>query len=81
MKKLVLLLSFFFLKLTAFACSCSILSTITSDYQTSDFVGVVKILKNYKNYPDTNEYYKADVEVLNLYKGNTIKSIYVLGNN
>ena len=66
---------------TALACYCSMLSTITSNYQQANFVGVVKILKNYKNYPDTNEHYKADVEVLNLYKGKSVKSLYILGNN
>lgn len=63
-----------------FACSCNEF-TITFPYQTADFVGVVKILKNYKNSPDTNEYYKADVEVLNLYKGKKLKNLYILGSN
>lgn len=81
MKRIFIILLQISLSINTLACSCSILSTITSEYQTSDFVGVVKIIKNHKNYPDTNEYYKADVEVLNLYKGKTIKSLHVLGNN
>lgn len=63
---------------TTLACYCSILSTITSNYQQANFVGLVKILKNYKNYPDTNEHYKADVEVLNLYKGKSVKACIYL---
>ncbi|WP_144371931.1 hypothetical protein [Pedobacter xixiisoli] len=76
----ILLLAAAFSIPKAFACYCSE-STITFPYQTADFVGVVKILKNYKNYPNTNEYYRADVEVLDLYKGKNLKHLYILGSN
>lgn len=63
------------------ACQCSINETITSEYQKADFVATLKIVKNYKNFPDTNQYYKADVEIVDLYKGRSLKSILILGNN
>lgn len=83
MKKPILLFISFIIGLSAksFACHCSILETITSQYQTSDFVASVKILKNYKNTPDSNEHYKADIEILDLYKGKKTKSILVFGSN
>lgn len=66
---------------SVFACWCSILATTTYQYQISDFVGVVKIIKNYKNDPVNNQHYIADIEILNLYKGKPIKQLYILGNN
>lgn len=60
---------------------CSVLETVTLKYQTADFVAVVKIIKNYKNSPSSNEYYKADIEIVNQYKGKKIKSLSILGNN
>jgi len=64
-----------------YACYCSTLSTISSSYQSADFVATIKILKNYKNTPSNNEYYKADIEILDHYKGKKYKSIYILGSN
>lgn len=77
---LVFILSLAF-TLSSYACSCSIFDTVTSQYQKADFVATLKIIRNYKNFPDTNQYYKADVEIIDLYKGKTLKSIYILGNN
>ncbi|RZK44246.1 MAG: hypothetical protein EOO90_00865 [Pedobacter sp.] len=62
-----------------YGCICSFLSTTSVEYQRSAFVATVKIVKNYKNIPDTNEYYKADIEIIDLYKGKKISSIYILG--
>ena len=77
---LIIILTFSTINIS-FACMCSILSTPTVQYQEADFVATIKILKNYKNSPDTNQYYKADIEILELYKGKKIKSIFVLGSN
>jgi len=77
---LVFILSLAF-TLSSYACSCSIFDTVTSQYQKADFVATLKIIKIYKNFPDTNQYYKADVEIIDLYKGKTLRSIYILGNN
>lgn len=63
------------------ACLCEIMDNVTSKYQQSDFVAEVKIIKNYKNKPDSSEYYKADIEIVKLYKGQKIKQLLVLGTN
>lgn len=56
-------------------------SNISYQYQTSDFVAVVKIIKNYKNNSAENQHYIADIEILNLYKGKPKKQLYILGNS
>lgn len=83
MKKALYILFFLFFTLlnASRACNCSILSTVTYQYQTADFVASVKILKNYKNTPESNEYYKSDIEIIELYKGKKVKRISVLGSN
>lgn len=81
MKKLILsiVICTFAAISSCYACYCS--STLIVDYQTANFVAAVRIIKNYKNSPDTNDYYKADIEIIDLYKGKSIKSIYILGSN
>jgi len=80
MKKLILILALQFLfTINCFACSC-ISQKFDSHFSNSDFVGEVKILKNYKSVDD-EEYYRVDVLVRNIYKGNNVKSIYVNGYN
>ncbi len=44
----------------------------------SEFVAEVKITKVYENEGE-EEIYKSDIEILNLYKGDPLKSIYVAG--
>ncbi len=46
----------------------------------SDFVAKIKIVKNYKSKGE-EELYKADIIIKELYKGKTLKSIYVEGRN
>lgn len=80
-RKLLLISILPFIYLSGDACSCSILATTSYYYQNADFVGIVKILKNYKNIPDSNLYYQADVEIIDLYKGKKVKSIWIEGTN
>jgi hypothetical protein len=35
--------------LSSYACTCSSLETTSNKYQQSDFVGIIKIVKTYKN--------------------------------
>ena len=62
---------------TASACDCMIPS-ITEKYMRSDFVAKIRISKVYMN-DGSEEVYKSDIEILELYKGNRINSIYVAG--
>jgi len=80
-KALFIILITIFISQLANACMCDIMDTKSSKYLAADFVATVKILKNYKNQPDTSEYYKADVELINLYKGKKIKHLLILGTN
>lgn len=76
MKKILQTLIFFF-SLGLIACTCDD-PKITEKYIQSDFVAKAKIIKNYNN-KGSRELYKADIEILELYKGNTLASIYVAG--
>ncbi|WP_298515820.1 hypothetical protein [uncultured Kordia sp.] len=78
MKKIVLFLSVFF-TVYATACSCDPIG-ITEKYIQSDFVANVTIVKIYPN-EKGKELYKADIKINTLYKGASLKSIYVAGNN
>ena len=60
-----------------FACVCDTPS-ITEKYSRSDFVAKAKIIKNYKNDSEI-ELYRADIVITELYKGDSLKSIYVRG--
>lgn len=69
----------FFLSIKAVSCSCSSTNLNTS-FLTSDFVAKIKVIKKYKNVKK-DEYYKVDIKILDLYKGNQINSIYIYGNS
>gem|GEM_PF-1100146 len=61
----------------AFACRCSFPSPIDG-FTSGDFVGRIKIIKVYPNH-DNEELYKADVEILEYFKGPKITSIFIAG--
>lgn len=66
---------------SAFACSCSNLETTSNKYQQADFVGIVKIIKTYKNDSDSIDRYKVDVETTSLLKGKAISTLVTEGFN
>lgn len=73
-----ILTAFFLLQSSiSFACGC-IPQKFTEKYTDSDFIAKAKIIKVYKNESE-EEIYKADILIYNLYKGHTIKSIYIEG--
>ena len=78
MKKYVLIIIFTLFAFKTYACKC-ITQSIENNYIQSDFVAKVKILKKHPNIENSN-YYKADIQVLDLYKGNASKSIFIYGN-
>ena len=61
----------------ASACECPII-TFTERFTRSDFVAEIRITKNFDNEGE-EELYKSDIQILNLYKGDSINSIYVAG--
>ena len=61
------------------ACDC-VISNFTQKFMRSNFVAEIKITKLYENESD-EELYKSNIEILNLYKGEPINSIYVAGRN
>jgi hypothetical protein len=60
-----------------FACTCDP-PKITEKYIESEFVAKAKIINNYKN-ESSKELYKADILISELFKGESLKSIYVAG--
>ncbi|WP_281233754.1 hypothetical protein [Flavobacterium gelatinilyticum] len=60
-----------------FACICDD-SAITEKYIESDFVAKIKIVKNYKN-ENSEELYKTEFIINELFKGENLKAIYVAG--
>jgi hypothetical protein len=77
MKKL-LLLSFILLSVIKIsACSC-VYETLAYNYQNSEFVGIIKILKVYDENTEQRTY-KADIEIEKMYKGTTFKTMNVRG--
>jgi len=76
MKNLFALL-LFFLSFNSFGCVCDD-RTMTDKYIKSDFVAIVTVTKIYPNEENSN-YYKADIKIEELYKGEKLKSIYVYG--
>ncbi|SFJ23699.1 hypothetical protein [Olleya namhaensis] len=77
MKK-ILYIIMLLLSVKSFACKCST-QNIENNYIQSDFVAKIKILKKYLNI-ENNDYYKVDIQILDLYKGNSVKSIFIYGN-
>jgi hypothetical protein len=67
-----------FISSSIYACECSRILHFTEKYMTSDFVAEITILKNHSN-KNGNKYYRADIEIDHLYKGDTISSINVFG--
>lgn len=61
----------------AFACRCSFPSPVDG-FTSGDFVGRIKIIKVYPN-QENDELYKADVEILEHFKGPKITSIFIAG--
>lgn len=78
-KHIFLILIFLFSSFNFFACSCSP-NSLDASYLNSDFVAKIKILKKYKN-TENNDFYKVDIKILDLYKGNHISSIYIYGDS
>jgi hypothetical protein len=66
-----------FLSMSSFACVCGT-RTMTEKYIESDFVAIVTITKIYPNERNSN-FYRADIKIDELYKGEKLKSIYVYG--
>lgn len=63
----------------SYSCSCNTTSFVDK-YIHSDLVASITIIKNYPN-EDNSYYYKSDVTVNKLYKGECIKSLYIYGGN
>ena len=73
--KVCTLNALFFISNAGFACVC-ISNTLLNDFQHSDFVAKVKVLKVSEATAD-GEYQDATIEVLELYKGNKITTIKI----
>ena len=73
--KVCTLIALFFISNAGFACVC-ISNTLLNDFQHSDFVAKVKVLKVSEATAD-GEYQDATIEVLELYKGNKITTIKI----
>ena len=76
MKKIIQIILLLFSG-AVFACICDP-PKVTEKYIESDFVAKAKIIKNYKNV-SSEELYKADILISELFKGESLKSIYVAG--
>lgn len=61
------------------ACECTT-PPVTERFVYSDFVGRVILQKNYPN-EENDLYYKADIQFIDIYKGEEIKSIFIYGLN
>ncbi|WP_312302319.1 hypothetical protein [Chryseobacterium sp.] len=77
MKKLSLLFFILLSIIKVSACKC-IHETLPYNYQNSEFVGIIKILKVYDENTEQRTY-KADIEIEKVYKGATFKTMYVRG--
>lgn len=62
------------------ACGCLNSSSVHDKFIEHEVVAKVKVLKIYKNV-DSYDYYKADVLVKKMFKGDKIESIYIYGDN
>ena len=67
--------------LNTYACTCSSLETTSNKYQQSDFVGIIKIIKIYKNEVDSIDRYKIDVKTTTLLKGKSVDKLTTEGFN
>ena len=59
------------------ACDCSH-RNLTDKYMQSDFVATIKITRVYQNAGE-EEIYKADIQITELFKGDSPTSVYVYG--
>lgn len=76
MKK-ILQITIVLFSIGVFACDC-MPPNLTEKYSKSELVAKVKIVRNYSN-ENSEELYKADINVEELFKGESIKSIYIAG--
>jgi len=76
MKKTLLIILFYFYSNYAFSCVCGS-STLIERFQKSEFVAKVKILK-ITNIENDFDYQNAEIEVINLYKGEKLQTIKIL---
>ena len=76
MKKILQIIIFFSITISS-ACDC-VISNFTEKYSHADFVAEIKITKTYPN-QGNKELYKSDIQILNLFKGDSLNSIYVVG--
>ncbi|WFB69676.1 hypothetical protein [Chryseobacterium sp. WX] len=78
MKKLSLLLFLLLSIIKVSACKC-VYETLAYNYQNSEFVGIIRILKVYDENTEQRSY-KADIEIEKVYKGaKTFKTMNVRG--
>jgi hypothetical protein len=76
--KLFLLIILFFINSSVFACSCFV-NVLLDKIQNSEFIAKIKVLKVSEPTSD-GQYQNAEIEVLELFKGNNIKSIKIYSN-
>ena len=77
MKKTILIL---FLFITNYVFSCECMTTKLIDrYQKSEFIAKVKVIK-VSEYNAENYYQNADIEIIELFKGNKINNIKISSN-
>ncbi len=75
--KNILQITIFLFSIGVFACDC-MQPNLTEKYSKSDLVARVKIVKNYLN-ENSDELYKTDIIINELFKGDKVNSIYVAG--
>jgi hypothetical protein len=76
--KVFLLVISFFINSSVFACSCFV-NVLLDKIQNSEFIAKIKVLKVSEPMSD-GQYQNAEIEVLELFKGNNIKSIKIYSN-
>ena len=80
MKKSLFAVFIWFYHSFSFACSCHTVSQVEC-FMYSDFVAKVQITKVYPNATRQSETFKIDIEILDLFKGQKVKSIIVYGSS
>jgi hypothetical protein len=79
--KFLITLLICYIPFTGYACRCASFENTSSQYQEADFVGLVKILKTYKNDVDSIDKYRVDVKTITLIKGESINGLVADGYN
>ena len=77
MKKTLLIL-FLFITNYVFSCQC-LITKLIDRYQKSEFIAKVKVIK-VSEYNAENYYQNADIEIIELFKGNKINNIKISSN-